>query len=142
MVPFSQASSIEQEGLARHPAVGHGLVVCLALALAYDDIESVVTQVQALAGTLYAITEHGDGLVLEYIECFGEGEFLAGNDGLFYAAEVKFAIMSMVLYFRIGLFYIHCCVRSASPSVAKAQRVSPVLMRASAPLSEMRAVSE
>ncbi len=78
-----------EERFARHPAVGDGLVPAFrALALADDDVESVVAQVQRLAGALHAVADDGDGFVFEDFEGFLQGEFLAGYDVLFDVAEI------------------------------------------------------
>ena len=78
-----------EERFARHPAVGDGLVPALgAFALADDDVEAVVAEVQRLAGALHAVADDGDGLVFEDLEGFFQGEFFAGYDVLFDAAEI------------------------------------------------------
>ena len=77
-----------EEVHARDPAVGDGLVIRLALALADDDIESVVFQVQGLSGALDAVADDGDGFVLQDFACFFQGEFLAGHDVLVDTAKI------------------------------------------------------
>ena len=72
----------------RHPAVGHGLVVGLALTLANDDLEAVVFQVQGLSGALHAITDDRDNLVLQDLTRFFQGELFAGHDVLVDSAEI------------------------------------------------------
>ena len=61
-----------EQGLAGHPAVGYCLVVGLALTLANNHVETVVAQVASLSGTLDAIADDGDDLVLQYFTCFLE----------------------------------------------------------------------
>ena len=60
-----------------------------AFALAHDDPESVVAQVERLSGALHAVADDGDGLVLECFERFFQRKFLAGYDVLFDAAAIE-----------------------------------------------------
>ena len=77
-----------EEVHARDPAVGDGLVIRLALALADDDVEAVVFQVQGLSGALDAVADDGDGFVLQDFACVFQGEFLAGHDVLVDTAKI------------------------------------------------------
>ena len=77
-----------EEVHARDPAVRDGLVIRLALALADDDVEAVVFQVQGLSGALDAVADDGDGFVLQDFACFFEGELFAGHDILVDTAEI------------------------------------------------------
>ena len=71
-----------EEGLTRYPSVCHCLVVSLAGTLADDDIETIVTQVERLAGALYAVTDDGDGLVLQYLTRLVQGKLFTGYNVL------------------------------------------------------------
>ena len=79
-----------EEGLARYPAVGYRLVVCLAGALAHYYVHAVVLEVEALAGALYAVAEHCYSLALEYFTGFFNGKFRAGDYGFLRAPEIEF----------------------------------------------------
>ena len=77
-----------EEVHARHPAVGHGLVKGLALALANDDVETVVFQVQGLSGALYAIADDGDNFVLEHLAGMFQRKFFPGDDMFVHSAKI------------------------------------------------------
>ena len=78
-----------EERLARYPAVGDGLVPAFrAFALSDDDVEPVVLEVERLPRPLYAVADYGDGFVPEDFACFFQGKLFAGNDLLFYSAEI------------------------------------------------------
>ena len=79
-----------EERLARNPSVGLCLLEGLALTLADDDVETIVAQVASLAGTLYAIADDGDSLVLQNLTCFLKRELLAGHNFLDDTAKIHF----------------------------------------------------
>ena len=77
------------EGLAGHPAVGHGALPAAGpFALPDDHAEAVVAQVERLPRALHAVADHGDGLVPERFERPFEREFFACDDVLLDAAEI------------------------------------------------------
>ena len=78
-----------EESLARHPSVSDGFFVGLALTLSDDDVETVVAEVAGLSGTLDAIAEYGDGLVLQDFTCFFERKLLAGHHFFNDAAKIQ-----------------------------------------------------
>ena len=57
-------------------------------ALSDDDVEPVVLEVERLPRPLYAVADYGDGFVPEDFACFFQGKLFAGNDLLFYSAEI------------------------------------------------------
>ena len=78
-----------EERLPRYPAVGDGpFPTAGALALAYDDVEAVVAQVERLSGALYAVADDGDRLVFEDFACLLQWKLFAGDDGFVYTAEI------------------------------------------------------
>ena len=87
-----------EESLAGHPAVGYRLLVCLALALAYDDVETVVAEVERLSGALDTVSEDGYLLAFKYFTCVVESEFFACDHVLFYSAEIHFCHSLSVFY--------------------------------------------
>ena len=89
---------------AGNPAVRDGLVESLALALADNDLEAVVLEVEGLARTLDAVTDDGDGFVLEDFAGFCEGEFFTGDDVLVDAAEIDCCHMLLVVDLFLFLF--------------------------------------
>ena len=83
-----------EERFARHPSVGHRLLIGLALALSHYDIEAVVAQVAGLAGALDAVAEHGDGFVFEHLACLLQRELFAGHHFLDDASKIQFCHFS------------------------------------------------
>ena len=79
-----------EEILSRNPAVCNGLVIRTTLALSDYNLETVVPEVQTLAGTLDAITDNRDDLVLEYFARVFECEFFAGDYILIYSDKINF----------------------------------------------------
>ena len=78
-----------EERLARLPAVGDGLLPALAaLALAHDDVQAVVPEVERLPRTLHAVADDGDGFVFQDFAGFLQGELLARNNIFFDSAEI------------------------------------------------------
>ncbi len=67
-----------KEGLARLPAVAHRPVPVLLelFGLADNHVETVIPHVQRLSGSLHAVADHGNGLVLQYIAGLLQGEFV------------------------------------------------------------------
>ena len=59
------------------------------LGLADDDIEAVVLQVQALPGTLDAVADDGDSLVLQDLPGFLHRELIPHDDFFFDSAEIN-----------------------------------------------------
>lgn len=59
-----------------------------AFALSDDDVEPVVLEVERLPRPLYAVADYGDSFVPEDFACFFQGKLFAGNDLLFYSAEI------------------------------------------------------
>ena len=78
-----------EERLARLPAVGDGLLPALAaLALADDDVQAVVPEVERLPRTLHAVADDGDGFVFQDFAGLLQGELLARNNIFFDSAEI------------------------------------------------------
>ena len=90
-----------EESFTRHPSVGHSLVKSLAGALAYDDIESVVSEVHALAGALHAVAYHRDCLVFEHLAGFFKWKFVADDDILFNSAKIHFCHIYLVFCIKL-----------------------------------------
>ena len=61
-----------EQVLARNPAILHG-VLPRGTVLSYtdDDVEAVVTEVEALAVALRAVADEGEGVVLEVVLLWG-----------------------------------------------------------------------
>ena len=90
-----------EQRLARHPSVGHSLVVCFALTLAYDDIEPIVTQVASLTGTLYAIAQHCNRLVFQNLTSLLQRKLLAGHYILNDTAKIHFCHFLFSVFMRL-----------------------------------------
>lgn len=72
------------------PAILDGLLPTLAiLADTDDDIETVVTGIQALSVTLRAIANEGEGVVFEVVVKLGKGPVAALIDNLLRARKVE-----------------------------------------------------
>ena len=93
-----------EEGLAGHPAVRDSLVVGLAGALANDDVDAVVLEVQGLSGALDAIADHGDNLVLKDFTGFFNRKLIAGDDVLDHSAEIHLCHTLLVF---IGFCFVN-----------------------------------
>ena len=74
--------------LLRDPAVADGLLEGLAGALADDDLDAVVLEVERLSGALDTITDDGDDLVLEDLARLFNAKLIAGDYVLDHAAEI------------------------------------------------------
>jgi hypothetical protein len=73
-----------------YPAVLEGLLPALAvLTHADDDVEAIVTRIQALSVALGAIADEGESVVLEVVVELGEGPVAALVDDLFGARKVE-----------------------------------------------------
>lgn len=73
-----------------NPAIFDGLLPALAiLADTDDDVETVVTGIQALAMTLRAIADKGEGVVFEVVVKPGKGPVAALIDNLVRASKVE-----------------------------------------------------
>ncbi len=96
-----------KEGFTGLPSVSHSLVISLARTLSDNHIETVVTKIKTLTGTLHSITYHCNRLVLKHLKGFAKRKFLTSDDGLFYTAKVKFCHNSdimLILYLMILSF--------------------------------------
>lgn len=89
IVPRSAASSMPKSVCPGTQPSAHGpFPTAGALALAYDDVEAVVAQVERLSGALYAVADDGDRLVFEDFACLLQWKLFAGDDGFVYTAEI------------------------------------------------------
>ncbi len=79
-----------KQSLARHPAVGNSLVVCLSLALANYHIKTVIAQVKALPRPLHAVSKHSYSLVLKHFACLFQWKFIAGDYSFLNSAKIQF----------------------------------------------------
>ena len=86
--PLASLFNLEQV-FAGNPAVCHGFVEGLALALAYDHVESVVFQVEGLARTLDTIADNGDNLIFQDLTCVIQGKLFTGDDMLVHSAKIN-----------------------------------------------------
>lgn len=77
-----------KEVLSGDPSLGNGLVPGGTLAGSNDDVKLVVAEVEGLATTHGAVTEDGEGVVLEGILELGRGVIRALVDNLLGAAKV------------------------------------------------------
>ena len=98
-----------EERLAWNPSVGLCLLESLALTLAYNHVEAVVAQVASLTGTLYAVANDGNRLVLQNLTCFLKRELFAGHNFLDDAAKIHFC-HSLVDLLLLKLYFLFCCV--------------------------------
>ena len=96
-----------EQGFAGNPTIADSLVIGLALTLANNHIETVVTQVASLAGTLHAITDYGDGLVLQHLACLLQGKFFTGHH--FFDDATKIQFCHFLFYFNIILYVLRFC---------------------------------
>lgn len=94
-----------EKRLAGNPAVGYGLVPTLgAFALAHDDVEAIVLEVEGLSGTLYAVSDHGDRFIFERFESLREREFVAGDHIFLDPSEIHFCHGCNVFWLIIPCF--------------------------------------
>ena len=87
IVPRSAASSMPKS-VCPGTQPSQRTVETQHLALAYDDVEAVVAQVERLSGALYAVADDGDRLVFEDFACLLQWKLFAGDDGFVYTAEI------------------------------------------------------
>ena len=93
-----------EEGLAGHPAVSDSLVVGLAGALADDDVDAVVLEVQGLSRALDTVADHGHNFVLEDFACLFDRKLIAGDDILDHTAEIH---LCHTLFVFIGFYFVN-----------------------------------
>ena len=108
--PFTSLLDIK-ESLSGYPTVSDSLIIGFSLPLSDNDFETVVLEVQRLSGTLYAITDNSYDFVLEYLLCFFEGEFLAGDYILDHSAKINLCHCSFIVY-----LFVSCIFPPPSPS--------------------------
>ncbi|OQC05854.1 MAG: hypothetical protein BWX80_01844 [Candidatus Hydrogenedentes bacterium ADurb.Bin101] len=80
-----------EQRFARFPTVFHRTVPVFweLFRLADDDIESVVTHIQALGGTLNAVTDDRNGLLLQNLSGLGHGKLFACHHFFQHAAKIN-----------------------------------------------------
>lgn len=79
-----------EERLAGHPAVLHCLLPALAIfAHANDDVQAVVTRVEALAVALRAVADEGERVIFEVVLQLGKRPVAAFVDNLWGASKVE-----------------------------------------------------
>ncbi len=89
-VPRSAASSSEKSVSPGTQPSCEGFVPGLAAGFLPDDhLDAVVAHVQCLGWSLHAVTQHRDHLILQYLACFFQWEFLPGDDFFFNAAKIQ-----------------------------------------------------
>src|SRR5262249_33240597 len=78
-----------EERLAGDPAVADGAVPTAGFgALADDDLEAVVAEVERLGGALDTVADDRDGFAFQDLARPRHGEFLAGDDFYLRAAKI------------------------------------------------------
>ena len=65
-----------EQSFTRNPSVCYCLIVCFSFTLTNDYIETVITQVQCLSRTLYAITDYSDCFIFQYFTSFFQWKFV------------------------------------------------------------------
>ena len=66
-----------EQSFSRNPSVGNSFIVCFALTLSYDDIETIVTQIQWLSRSLHTITDDSYRFIFHYLTCFFQRKLIA-----------------------------------------------------------------
>ncbi len=78
-----------EEGFAGHEAIAYCFIPGLGVFPLTDyDVDAVVFLVERLAGALNAVADDGDGFIFQYLLCFGERKFFAGDYIFFNSAEI------------------------------------------------------
>ena len=85
-----------EKSLSWNPSVTDGLLESLTLTLTNDYIEAIIAQVASLTGTLYTITDNGDGLVLQHLTCLLQGKLFAGHYLFDDTAKIHFCHSYMI----------------------------------------------
>ena len=78
-----------EQSFTRNPSVSNRFVICLSLALTNDYIETVITQVQCLSRTLYAITDYSDCFIFQYFTSFFQWKFITDNYIFYSSAKIQ-----------------------------------------------------
>ena len=65
-----------EQSFARNPAVCYCFIICFSRTLTNDNIETVITQVQCLTGTLYTITDYSDCFIFQYFTSLFQRKFV------------------------------------------------------------------
>ena len=64
-----------EEGFTWYPTISDGFLKSLALTLAYNYIESVITQIASLTGPLNTVTDDCDSFIFQYFTRFFKRKF-------------------------------------------------------------------
>ena len=67
-----------EQCFTRYPAVGNSFVIGFTRALSYDNVETIITQVQALSRTLNTVTDNCNHFIFQYFSCLFQRKFFAG----------------------------------------------------------------